>query len=326
MASSDPEERDEDDLSFVSASERGNGDDDAGSEIVDRPPVHPIACMQGAFEESIMETMEGENRRDSASSTRSMDSLDAKARRQKLLESEYTGPHASRGRKKPGAKFHKLWKLMAQISFGVHLLHQQLAKSDEEVVKIMQSHVDELDTFLEKTTEDFDLAMADIHERINYLKLPLEHVNIFDIMLDDKPFRTSIVEGNEKIERIVERTARHMTDALEDVNVGIEATAELAKYLDKLGEKWTDGDEDLKNIYEAMHANVEGWYSCLGSLQLKGNTLGGALVQLGGILNEMSKRAGVASRRSLVSDPVVAELPITTVTSVHRPASSNSRA
>lgn len=301
MVSLETEERDEDDVSFVSASEHGNGDDDADSEGVDRPPVHPIVCMQGAFEESIMETIG--NRRDSVSSTSSTGTLDPKARRQRLLEGDYDGPRSSRGRKRPGAKYHKLWKLMAQISFGVHLLHQQLAKSDEEVVKIMQSHVDELDTFLERTTEDFDLAIADINERINYLKLPLEHVNIFDIMLDDKPFRTSIIEGNEKIERIVERTARAMTDALEDVNVGIQATAELAKYLDILGEKWTHGHDDLSNIYKAMYANVEGWYSCLGSLQLKGNTLGGSLVQLGGILNEMSKRAGVASRRSLVSNP-----------------------
>jgi len=33
---------------------------------------------------------------------------------------------------------------------------------------------------------------------------------------------------------------------------------------------------------------------------MKGNTLGLALVQLGSILNEMTKRAGVASRRNVV--------------------------
>ncbi|KAF2086256.1 hypothetical protein K490DRAFT_44647 [Saccharata proteae CBS 121410] len=275
------------------------GDDESESPTIDRPPVHPIACMQGAFEESILESMEETDPTDENANTREQG---AKARRQRLLEEDgCNGSYNSQWRKKPGAKYHPLWKLLAQISFGVHLLNQQLAKSDEEVARILKTHVQEVDQFLEKTTEDFDLAVADIQERINYLKLPLEHVNIFDIMLDDKQFRTSIVEGNEKIEKIVERTARAMNDSLVDVEKGVEAINELSRYLKRIGSQWTGGDEELLSIYTAMCGNSEGWLNCLKSLQEKGDSLGVALVQLGSILNEMSKRAGVASRRSIVS-------------------------
>ncbi|KAH7036410.1 hypothetical protein B0J12DRAFT_744323 [Macrophomina phaseolina] len=286
-----PWEEDED------ASTLGHDGDDEYDDApaLDRAPVHPIACMQGAFEESIIEAEEAEQEK-----VKPKRPGGAKARRQRMLEEEdYNESYNAQWRKKPSAKFHPLWKLVAQISFGVHLLNQQLAKSDEEVSRILKTHVQEVDQFLEKTTEDFELALADIQERINHLKLPLEHVNIFDIMLDDRQFRTSIIEGNEKIEKIVERTARAMNDSLVDVEKGIEATVELSRYLDRIGDSWAEGDEELMGIYMAMCGNSEGWLECLRNLQAKGNELGVALVQLGSILNEMTKRAGVASRRSI---------------------------
>ncbi|KAK8164542.1 hypothetical protein IWX90DRAFT_416299 [Phyllosticta citrichinensis] len=270
-------------------------DDCDDSSMLDRAPSHPIACMQGAFDESIVEAHRAVENDD-------QDTLDdAKARRQRLIEDDnYSDSYTAQWRKKnPTAKWHPLWKLVAQISFGVHLLNQQLAKSDKEVSNILKRHVQELDIFLERTTEDFDLALVDIKERISHLKLPLEHVNIFDIMLDDLQFRTSIVDGNEKIEKIVERTARAMNDSLMDVGTGIEAIRELSKYLASIGCGWADGDEEIMGIYMAMCQNSEGWLECLGTLQQKGNDLGVALVQLGSILNEISKRAGVASRRSV---------------------------
>ena len=135
------------------------------------PPMHPVPTMQGAFEESMQETMNDEE----PEVPDRYSKADSVTRRKMLLEQqEYERTVAGRWKQKPGEKFHPLWKLVAQISFGMHLLQQGLAKSDEEVLKILQTHVDEVDGFLERTTEDFDLAQGDIAERIRYLKLPLE--------------------------------------------------------------------------------------------------------------------------------------------------------
>ncbi|KAL2356122.1 hypothetical protein BJ546DRAFT_591199 [Cryomyces antarcticus] len=257
-------EEDEEYHSF-SEGELENGQDELETVTLEHPPIHPVACMQGAFEESITDSTEDAN-------AHQPDKTSSEIKRMKLLkEDHYDETTTSRWKHKAGAKFHTLWKLMAQIAFGVHLLHQRLAKSDEEVVKILQTHVDEVDGFLEKTTEDFDLALKDIDERIRYLRLPLEHLDIFDAMLDDKNFRTSIIDA---------------------------VTEELRRYLDKLGPCWTQGSEELAVISTAMQGNAEGWYRCFRSLQMKGNQLGVSLVQLGSIIAEISKRAGTASRRN----------------------------
>ena len=277
---------------------------------IEAPPVHPIMTMQGAFEESILESTQPDDDATNGPLSSSMrltpsasgDLSEARARRRQMLEKDdYSSIASSRLPKKAGAKYHAFWKLTAQISFGIHLLHDQLAKSDDEVVKIMQAHVDEIDAFLERTTEDFDLAITDISERINFLKLPLEHIEIFEVMLADKKFCTSIVEGNGKIETIVNRTARAMNESLLDIAKGIEATSELGKYLDTLGAQWSDENQEFLGIYTAMRGNTEGWYRCFRRLQLKGSSLGVLLVQLGSMLTEMSKRVGAAGRKGPVS-------------------------
>lgn len=267
-----------------------------GAESPRNAPTHPVPSMQGPFEESIVES----ELLDANAAVPAAPKLSAKARHERLLSNKnYNTSYSAKWRAQPKAKWHPLSKTIAQIAFGVHLLHQQLAKSDEEVVKILQRHVDEVDNFIQNTDEDFDSALADIQERINYLKLPLEHVKIFDIMLDDRQFRNQIIDGNEKIEQIVQRTANLMNDLLTDVHKGVEATTDMALYLDKIADNWP-GDESSLSIFNTMQANAEGWTDCFQSLQMKGNSLGVALVQLGSILNEMSKRAGVASRRSVV--------------------------
>jgi len=261
-------------------------------------PTHPVPSMQGPFEESIFESERvDENPADSHTTPK----FSAKTRHERLLSNaSYNESYNAKWRAQPSAKWHPLSKILAQIVFGVHLLHQQLAKSDEEVVKILQRHVDEVDNFIQDTGEDFELALADIQQRIDYLKVPLEHVKIFDIMLDDRQFRNQIIDGNEKIEHIVGRTAQLMNDLLTDVHKGIETTTEMAKYLDKVAGEWPE-DEGSLTIFNTMQANAEGWIDCFQNLQMQGNSLGVALVQLGSILNEMTKRAGVASRRSVVS-------------------------
>ncbi|KAL8970804.1 MAG: hypothetical protein Q9183_001354 [Haloplaca sp. 2 TL-2023] len=277
-----------------------DGENDSLSDMEDaKPPVHPVPQMQGAFEESMMETL---NESEDADSQDRMSNADSVSRRKMLLEQhEYQRTVAGRWKQRPGEQFHPLWKLVAQISFGMHLLQQGLAKSDEEVIKILQTHVDEIDGFLERTTEDFDLAQGDIDERIRYLKLPLEHGPVFDTMLNDRNFRIAIVEGNEKIEHIIDRTAAAMNDALKDVQKGLDATRELAKYLTRVDKQWIERSEEHDSVYLAMIGNTEGWTRAFLTLQSKGNALRRCLVQLGGIVAEMQRRAGAASRKNLVN-------------------------
>lgn len=272
-------------------------DEDSDDDMDEKPPIHPVPTMQGAFEESMAESL-NESEQDPPDRYSTADSV---SRRKMLLEqAEYERRVAGRWKQKPGEKFHPLWKLVAQISFGMHLLQQKQAKSDEEVIRILQTHVDDVDQFLERTTEDFDLAQGDINERIRYLRLPLEHGEVFDGMLNDRSFRIAIVEGNEKIEHIIDRTAAAMTDALKDVQKGLDATRELAKYLTRVDKRWDDRTEEHDSVYLAMIGNTEGWTRAFLTLQNKGNTLRKSLFRLGGIVAEMQKRAGAASRKNLV--------------------------
>jgi hypothetical protein len=160
--------------------------------------------------------------------------------------------------------------------------------------------VDDVDGFLESTTEDFDLAQSDVAERLRYLKLPLEHVEVFDRMLEDRTFRVSIVEGNEKIEHIMERTSEATKDALKDVQKGLQATNALGKYLEKVNLSWTTRSPEHDAVFVAMVGNVEGWHRAFEDLYHQGSRLGVSLVQLAGIVSEMQRRAGVASRKTLV--------------------------
>jgi len=271
---------------------------DTESDMDATPPAHPVPTMQGAFEESMNETMND----DEPEVPDRYSKADSVTRRKMLLEqTEYERTVAGRWKQKPGEKFHPLWKLVAQISFGMHLLQQGLAKSDEEVLKILQTHVDEVDGFLERTTEDFDLAQGDINERIRYLKLPLEHGQVFDQMLGNREFRVAIVEGNEKIEHIIDRTAAAMNDALKDVQKGLDATRELAKYMTRVDKQWGDRTEEHDSVYLAMIGNTEGWTRAFLTLQSKGGHLRKALGQRGSIVAEMQRRAGAASRKNLAS-------------------------
>ncbi|TVY44735.1 hypothetical protein LSUB1_G002959 [Lachnellula subtilissima] len=257
-------------------------------------PTHPIASMQDAFAESMVEVSGG------VTSEPKIKVGSAALRRKLLLDQDiHEETHASRWRQKPGQQYHELWKLMAQISFGIYLLLNGLAKDDDQVMNILQGHVDEVDAFLETTLEDFDLADGDIAERLDLLKMPLENIKIFDAMLEDRNFRVQIVNGNERIEHVITRTARAMNDALKDVTQGLDACKEFTIYLAREQEAavWRRERPDMQKVFDAMKGNVEGWYKAYVSLQTKGNNLGVALVQLGTIVAEMDKRAGDISRR-----------------------------
>ncbi|KAI7472374.1 hypothetical protein KC351_g11662 [Hortaea werneckii] len=273
-----------------SASEEGEED----SESLMGPPAHPLPSLQGAFEESIVESTQGED----ANNTLPEES-DAERRRQNLLDMQrFDDSWTTRWKQRPGAEYHPLLKLMAQIVFGMHLLQQQQAKSNEEVVRILQTHVNEVDGFLERTAEDFDLAIVDIEERIRHLKLPMEHLDVFNIMLDDRNFRMQLLDGNDKIEKIIERTTRAMRAALMDVGHGIAATQELSKYLSGIKDLWPRGQGDIVNVLSAMRGNEQGWTKYLKDLKLKGSTLNRHLQKLGTVIGEMSRLAAAASRRN----------------------------
>ncbi|KAI4145369.1 MAG: hypothetical protein LQ340_006312, partial [Diploschistes diacapsis] len=269
-------------------------DDDFLGSMASQTPQHPIPTMQGAFEESMMETINEEEE------PLSLNRKDSVYRRKILLERpQYERTVAGKWKQRSGEKYHPLWKIVAQISFGMHLLHKGLAKSDEEVLKILQNHVDEVDGFLERTTEDFDLAQNDINERIRYLNLPLEHGDVFDSMLSDRAFRAAMVEGNIKIEHIIDRTALALTDSLKDVRKGFDGTRELARYLQKLERTWQARDDEHTDVFVAMIGNTEGWSGAFIILQDKGKKLTESLEFLRGIISEIQRLVGIASRRDV---------------------------
>ncbi|RDL33290.1 uncharacterized protein BP5553_08729 [Venustampulla echinocandica] len=269
-------------------------------------PTHPISSMQGAFAESMVEVAGG------ASGHPPKNTRDAVARRKYLLGQDiHEETHASKWRQKPGQQYHELWKLMAQTSFGIYLLLNGIAKDEDQVMSILQGHVDEVDEFLETTLEDFDLAQNDIDERLKLLKLPLQNIHIFDAMLEDRTFRSQIVTGNESIEHVITRTAAAMNDALKDVQQGLDAVKEFTIYLARAQDTSMRNEErtDMKKVFQAMKGNVEGWYKAYVSLQTKGNHLAAALVQLGSIVAEMDKRAADISRKQRFSIPSTSSTP-----------------
>ncbi|KAH9844559.1 hypothetical protein Tdes44962_MAKER07317 [Teratosphaeria destructans] len=294
-------ESDEDDEEFYSLATDVSGDmvEDGGGEEPGldmdamEPPLHPVAAMQAAFEESIVESATEDN------SDRLSNASDAETRRKKLLEAKhYDETWTTRWKQRPNARYHPLLKLMAQVVFGMHLLQQQQAKSNDEVIKILQSHVNEVDSFLERTSEDFDFALADIEERTRHLRLPMQHLEVFDSMLTDRGFRTQLLDGNDKIERIIDRTAKAMHGALMDVQKGQLATQELGRYLDRVRHEWPRNKKGILDVYGAMRGNEQGWMKYLGELQRKGGNLDKALFELGTVIGELSRMAAAASRRN----------------------------
>ena len=272
-----------------------------GEEVLVRPPGHPVPSLQGPFEESMSESVKEDTDFDVP--------IDAISRRTILLDSPYyQRVVAGRWKQKPGEKFHPLWKLVAQMSFGLHLLARNMAKSEDEVMKILQAHVDDIDGFLERTSEDFELAQNDMHERLRCLKLPLQHGDVFDRMLEDRTFRASILEGNEKIEHIVSRTKKMLKDALKDVQKGFDATNVLEKYLIGLAKTWDRETPEHEAVYVAMLGNVEGWRRAFMELHLQGNKVAGTLKKLIEVVAEMQRRAAAVSR-SIVTRSQVASQP-----------------
>lgn len=261
-------------------------------------PVHPIPAMQPAFEESLLEATNN-----TGETKPKLKFGDAKQRRTQLLDSaKGSRLHGDLWRYRPGQKHHELWKLLAQVSFGVYLLLNGIANSNEQVVDILQHHIDEVDEFLETTLEDLNTAIEDVKERIDFLKLPMENMKKFETMLEDRDFRLQIVTGNEKIEHIIERTTLAMDATFKDVEEGIKGVKEFAVYLvSQRDETWRHERPELIEIYEAMKGNAQGWYQALNDLQDSASSLDNILVDLAQIVADMNQKVGEVSRRTRVS-------------------------
>ncbi|KAH7375677.1 hypothetical protein B0T11DRAFT_323673 [Plectosphaerella cucumerina] len=263
-------------------------------------PLHPIPSMQGAFAESLLEVTDGK-----PADKPKLRYGDAKERREDLISQERDEQlYSARWRYRPGQEQHELHKLMAQISFGVYLLLNGMANSAAQVVNILQGHIDEVDEFLEVTMEDFQEASTDLKERIDYLRLPMENMEVFEKLLEDRNFRLQIVEGNEKIEHIVARTNVLLEQYDKDIQQGLASAREFAIYLTQQKDgDWALDRHDVVDIYEAMKGNTEGWFNAFVDLQAQGKELNTLVVKLGQVVSEMSSKAGEVSRRTWASIP-----------------------
>lgn len=256
------------------------------------PPMHPLPSMQAAFEESMYE--QGHTPPEPVNP----------------YAVATTVPTSSSSGEEFKPIYHPLTKLVSQITFGMHLLHKRLAKSDSEVVRILQAHVNDMDNFLSTTTRDFDAARADISTRIKNLKVPLEAgpaSDVFENMLKEPGFRAQIIEGNKKVDFVIKKTVRAMNGSLEDVGEGLKAVDELAKYLLTLKTGWRNAN--LLRVYGAMTHNVEGWFRCFVGLKMKGQVLGERLNSLKMVVWEIERRCGRASRNGRNSMAVIKKRP-----------------
>jgi hypothetical protein len=245
-------------------------------------PIHPLSSMQAPFEESMLDAT-GEtgyvpfpNPKKSVKQRQQM-----LCREDDATELEWNFTYNCHWRHYPKGKYHPMAKTVTQIVFGVHLLHQHLEKSVADVADILLKHVNELDGFLQRANEDLDSSLKDMLFRHKCLRVPMEHVSEFDRLLEDRAYRAQLLDGNITIFR--------------------EANHGLDLYLLDIGVEWTYHNEDVGKIYSAMCGNTGGWSQFLQSLVAKAERLGVVLVQVSSYCNEIEKRCGAASRRSLVS-------------------------
>ena len=288
----------------VLTASRYEPDDDGEDHMRSRTPTipanipdHPIPSMQEAFAESLVEVTNG-----GLAQKPKLRTGDAKSRREKLLDEDKSeGPPAALWRLRPGQKCHELRKLMAQISFGVYLLLRGLANNNGQVITILQGHIDEVDEFLETTIEDFTIALKDLNERIEYLKVPMENMEVFEKMLEDRKFRLQIVEGNVKIEHILSRTSTALAQSIRDISEGVRSTKQFSAYLESQKDGiWRKERPDVVDIFDAMKGNTEGWYHAFLGLEEQSNTLSGLLLRLNTMISEMDQKAGEVSRKTRV--------------------------
>ncbi|KJZ71591.1 hypothetical protein HIM_08985 [Hirsutella minnesotensis 3608] len=272
-------------------------------------PIHPIPLLQEAFSESLDEATSG-----AITKKPKLTLLDARARREKLLaQDKEAEPYDAIWRYRPGQTQHELFKLLAQISFGVYLLLNGMANSNSQVINILQVHIDEVDEYLEVTLEDLGQAVNDLGARLDHLKMPLSDMQAFEALLEDRTFRNGILEANEKIDHILGRTDAAMKQWDDDIEAGLRCTAAFTSWLsDQTDQEWRAQRPDVAEVFDAMKGNAEGWLLALDDIQDRAQDVNNLLVRLMTLIIDMEKKAGEISRKTWTKIP-----PFSSPTSSH---------
>ncbi|KAL5614939.1 hypothetical protein BROUX41_005007 [Berkeleyomyces rouxiae] len=261
-------------------------------------PSHPIREMQAAFSESLIEATNNPE-----PNKPSLREFDPKVRRQQLIEQPKNEdlPY-TRWRYRPGQKQHELWKLMAQISFGVYLLLNGRSNSTDQVITILQGHIDDIDEFLEVSLEDLSEAARDLNSRIQHLCLPMENRQVFEKLLEDRNFRAELMSGSETIEHVIARTTLFLDQCDDDIYNGFSATKAFSGYLDSESqENWSEERPNVMGIFEAMVNNTDGWQKTFITLEEKAKELNELIVNLTQMVADMQRIAAEVSRRTWIS-------------------------
>ena len=260
-------------------------------------PTHPVAAMQLAFAESLDEVTKG------GTDKPRLKDLDARARRERLLDQDKDDePFDARWRYRPGQTQHEVLKLVSQITFGVYLLLNGMANDTSQVITILQGHIDEVDEFLEVTLEDLTQASNDLDDRIDYLKLPMSNMKVFEEMLQDRNYRAEILEGNEKIDQVLGRMKVVMKQWEDDVEAGLQGAAAFNEWLNLVRTgSWRQAQPELVDIFDAMKGNAEGWLNAFDEMESKTQHMNALVAALMTIVAEMEQKVGEISRKTWVS-------------------------
>lgn len=280
-------------------------------------PIHPIPALQDAFAESLNEVMSGV-----AVEKPKLRALDAQGRRDAVLAQGKDEPALdATWRLRPGQTQHELGKLIAQISFGVYLMLNGMANDNTQVINILQGHIDEVDEFLEVTIEDLEEVEADLKRRIDHLMLPMSNATVFEQLLEDRKFRTEILQGNEKIEHILARTNVSMKQWDDDIEAGLQTSNIFVNWLNEHAEgTWRSGLPDVTDIFDAMSGNAEGWLIAFEKISDNAQDINSLIIRLMNIISEMEKKAGEASRRTWASIEPLSALPMPNIPENSRPS------
>jgi hypothetical protein len=266
-------------------------------------PTHPLAEMQAPFEESMLDAGRKEatsNNYREANPTK----FNGASRRSVILGQHGQFDNISynaQWRVNNDTNFHPIRKIMSQVIFGVHLLCQAMEQSIPEVATILRGFVQELDGFLRRVNADLDLSLKDVTELYGNLSLPLQHVNVFDQLLNDRNYRTQTLQGNIRIDGVIKRYSRLTSDYTTDLDTLRECNVAFGAYLARIGEGWTRGMTELVDINAAMCRNTAIWDANAKALMGKAEALSLLLENCAKCVFEFEKRCAAAARRGIVS-------------------------
>ncbi|EFQ98906.1 hypothetical protein MGYG_01920 [Nannizzia gypsea CBS 118893] len=263
-------------------------------------PTHPIAHLQGPFEESILESIHGFNQR-------VLSPPDAVTRRKQLLQNpKYQRSCSGKWQQRAGERYHPLWKIMAQVSFGIHLLATGSARSELESVQILRVHVAEIDGFVRRTMEDYQLAHEDLTARFDLLAVPLANLDVLDSMLGDESFKLFLIDCIGKINHVVRRSEIALQDSLKDLRKAAIAVRTVKDYLNIIPQHQHTWSPSFGGVYADMFQRVGLWLTSLSNLQAQGVRLVEFLVNLSSSISRLRLRIGLnqaGSARSFTLTP-----------------------